>query len=181
MSQGSHTREQIRKQLSLGIEKLIDAVEQALEENQPMEAEQLIAKAGDALTAKAIGEWLLFFDRDDELLRIDGRLYYRLGEPVEKTYSTQRGDVRLRRRVYRPRGVHNGATASPLELSVGMVGGQWTPGCAAAMAYVVQELPERSTAKVAARLGAMSYSYSSFQRLRSAMAEKWVKDRDLFE
>ena len=181
MSQGSHTREEIRKELLPQFEELVDAVYQARQQDSSMDAEDTIAKAGDALSAKAIGQWLLFFDRDDDLIRVDDRLYYRLGEPVEKTYSTKRGDVRLRRHVYRPLGEHNGATVCPLEVSAGMLQGQWTPGCAEAMAYVSQELPERSAAKVAARLGAMSYSYSSFQRLRSVVADQWEKDRDIYE
>ena len=181
MGQGSHTRDKIRKQLLPEFEALVDAVFEARQQESSMEAEENIARTGDALSARAIGQWLLFFDRDDDFVRIDGKIYYRLGGLVEKTYSTKRGDVRLNRHVYRPLGEHNGATACPLELAVGMVQGQWTPGCATAMAYVAQELPERSAAKVAARLGAMSYSYSSFQRIRSVVAEHWEKDRDIFE
>ena len=181
MSQGSHTREDIRKELLPQFEELVDAVYRARQQDSSMKAEDTIAKVGDALSARAIGQWLLFFDRDDDRIRINGKIYYRLGKPVEKTYSTKRGDVRLGRHIYRPLGEHNGATACPMELFVGMVQGQWTPGCAAAMAYAAQELPERSAAKVAARLGAMSYSYSSFQRLRSVVADRWEKDRDIFE
>ena len=181
MSQGSHTRDKIRKELLPQFEALVDAVCEARQKDSSMEDEDKIARAGDELGAKAIGQWLLFFNRDDEFLNIDDQIYYRLNDPVEKTYSTKRGDVRFNRHIYRPLGEHNGATRCPLELSAGMLQGQWTPGCAEAMAYVVQELPERSAAKVAARLGAMSYSYSSFQRLRSVVADQWEKDRDIYE
>ena len=181
MSQGSHTREEIRKELLPQFEELVDAVYLARQQDSSMDAEATIAKVGDVLSARAIGQWLLFFDRDDDLIRVDDRLYYRLGEPVEKTYSTRRGEVRPGRHLYRPLGKHNGATRCPLELSAGLIQGQWTPGCAEAMAYVAQELPERSAAKVAARLGAMDYSYSSFQRVRSVLADRWESDRDIYE
>ena len=181
MSQGSHTREEIRKELLPQFEALVDAVCQSRQKDSSMEAEDYIATAGDALSATAIGQWLLCFDRDDDFVKVNGRLFYRLNHPVEKTYSTKRGEVRLARHIYRRLGEHNGATICPLELSVGMLQGQWTPGCAEAMAYVAQELPERSAAKVAAKLGAMSYSYSSFQRLRSVVAAQWEKDRDIYE
>ena len=181
MSQRSHTRDDIRKELLPQFEELVDVVYEARLKESSMEAEESIAKAGDKLGAKAIGQWLLSFDRDDDFVTIDGKTYYRLGDLVEKSYSTKRGHVRLARHIYRPMGEHNGAMACPLEIAVGMVQGQWTPGCAVAMAYAAQELPERSAAKVAARLGAMAYSYSSFQRLRGVVADKWEKDRDLFE
>ncbi len=181
MSQGSHTREGVRKELLPHFEKLVDTVHRARQQGGSVQAEKTIATAGDALSAKAIGQWLLSFDFADDFVSIEGKTFYRLGEPVEKTYSTMRGEARLPRHVYRPLGEHNGQTVCPLELSVGMVQGQWTPGCAEAMAYVAQELPERSAAKVAAKLGAMGYSFSSFQRVRSVVAERWEKDRDIFE
>lgn len=180
MNRRSHIRDQVRKELLPQFEELVDAVCKARREESSMEAEEHIAKAGDALSAKAIGQWLLSYDRDDDEVKIDGKIYYRL-DCVEKTYSTMRGEVRIERHIYRQRGIHNGPTASPLELDVGMVQGQWTPGCAEAICYAAQELPERSAAKVAAKLGAMRYSYSSFQRLRSVVGEKWEVDREIFE
>src|SRR5690554_4447649 len=72
-------------------------------------------------------------------------------------------------------------SSNTVELLVGMVQGQWMPGCAVSMAYTAQELPERNAAKVASKLGAMSYSASSFKRVIRALGAGWENDRDLFE
>ena len=108
MSQRSHTRDDIRKELLPQFEELVDVVYEARLKESSMEAEESIAKAGDKLGAKAIGQWLLSFDRDDDFVTIDGKTYYRLGDLVEKSYSTKRGHVRLARHIYRPMGEHNG-------------------------------------------------------------------------
>ena len=127
MRQGSHSREEIRNHLLPFFENLVDEVHRARQEEAKMQSEATIAKRGDELAAEAIGQWLISFDRDDKRLSINGELYYRLNKPVEKTYATSRGKVRISRHLYRPKGVHNGAVACPMELSVGLVQGQWTP------------------------------------------------------
>lgn len=181
MSSESHERNEIRKQLLPFFEDIIDRVLRGRMSKHPRESELDIARASDRLGAKAIGQWLLGYDTDAALIRVDGKRHYRLGKPVEKTYHTQRGKVRLLRRVYRPSGEHNGAIVCPLEVRVGMVRGEWTPGCAEAMAYVAQELPERAAAKVAEKLGAMGYSYNSFKRVARTLGERWEADRDIYE
>lgn len=181
MSQDSHEREEIRKQLLPLFEKLVDTVVEARTGNNTMQAEQNIARAGDQLGAEAIGQWLVSHDIDARHIEADGQLHYRMSEAVEKTYHTRRGRVRLLRHVYRPSGEHNGSIVCPLEVRVGMVRGQWTPGCAEAMAYVAQELPERAAAKVATKLGAMDYSHNSFKRVARTLGECWEADRDTYE
>jgi hypothetical protein len=172
MSRESHDRDEIRKELLPFFEELVDTVIAARQGGESMQAEEDIAQAGDRLGAQAIGQWLASHDTDAPHVEIDGKLHYKMGDAVAKTYNTKRGGVRLSRHVYRPSGEHNGSTACPLELEVGMVGGQWTPGCAEAMAYVAQELPERAAAKVAAKLGAMDYSHNSFKRLARTLGER---------
>ena len=71
---------------------------------------------------------------------IDGDEHYWIGRKP-KTYCSTRGEVTVERNVYRPRGVHNGAQACPLELQVGMVGGKWTPNCANDMAFLAARVP----------------------------------------
>ena len=181
MSQESHDRDEIRKELLPYFEQLVDAVVDARHAKEPMQAEQAIATAGDQLGAQSIGQWLLGQDLDCDLISVEGKLHYRLGLPVEKTYRTVRGPVRLARHVYRPSGEHNGRIACPLELRVGMVSGQWTPGCAEAMAYAAAELPERCAATVAKKLGAMAYSHNSFKRVARRLGERWEDGRDLYE
>ena len=181
MSQESHERDEIRKQLLPFFEELVDTVVEARSGTDTMQTEQEIAHAGDRLGAHAIGQWLSSHDVDAGHIEVDGQLYYRMSEPVEKTYHTRRGRVRLMRHVYRPSGEHNGRIVCPLEVGVGMVGGQWTPGCAEAMAYVAQELPERAAAKVATKMGAMDYSHNSIKRVARTLGECWEVDRDTYE
>lgn len=181
MSRESHERDEIRKELLPFFEELVDTVMAARQDGGSMQVEEDIARAGDRLGAQAIGQWLVGFDTHARHIEVDGELHYKMGDAVAKTYHTRRGGVRLSRHVYRPSGEHNGSIVCPLEANVGMVGGQWTPGCAEAMAYVAQELPERAAAKVAAKLGAMDYSHNSFKRLARALGERWEADRDAYE
>lgn len=181
MVQQSHERDEIRKQLQPFFEDLIETVIQARSSEEPRITELKIARAGDRLGAEAIGRWLLGYDLDASLINVDGACHYRMSKPVEKTYHTQRGEVRLARHVYRPSGEHNGAIVCPLEARVGMVHGEWTPGCAEAMAYIAQELPERAASKVAQKLGAMAYSFNSFKRVARTLGARWEADRDQYE
>lgn len=181
MKKESHDRQAIRKRLLPQFEEVVDAVLKAHAVEDSTKAELEIARAGDRLGAEAIGQWLTGFDLDAPRIEVDGKSHYRLGAPVDKTYQTQRGEVRIMRRVYRPSGEHNGAIVCPLEVRVGMVGGQWTPGCAEAMAYVAQEVPERAAAKIAQKMGAMDYSSSSFKRVARTLGERWEAERDRWE
>ncbi len=181
MSQESHDREEIRKQLLPFFEELVDSVMVAGTNAASMHAEKSIAEASDRLGAQAVGRWLLRYDMDARLIEVDGALHYLLRDAVEKTYHTMRGPVRIARHVYRPSGEHNGSVVCPVEVRTGMIGGQWTQGCAEAMAYVAQELPERAAAKVAAKLGAMGYSHNSFKRVARTLGECWEDERDVYE
>lgn len=66
MSQGSHTREEVRKELLPQFSGLVDTVFRARQKDSFLEAEDNIAKAGDVLRATAIGQWLLLFHRKDD-------------------------------------------------------------------------------------------------------------------
>ena len=79
MSQGSHTRDKIRKELLPQFEALVDAVCEARQKDSSMEAEDNIAKLGDALSAMAIGQWLLLFDREDDVVNVNAQIYARRG------------------------------------------------------------------------------------------------------
>ena len=62
-----------------------------------------------------------------------------------------------------------------------MVDGTFTPRAAEAMAYAAGEMPERTAAKMASKLGPITYSASSFKRIARSVAEHWERDRERFE
>lgn len=182
MSQGSHEREEIRNHLLPYFEQLVDEVYQARQQtDEPMETEEAIARCGDELSAEAIGRWLADCDLEASHIEVGGDVYYRLGQSAEKTYKTVRGDVRISRHRYRKQGEHNGPTVCPLELRCGMVESTFTPRAGEAMAYAAAEMPERNAADMAAKLGAMTYSPSSFKRVARSVATRWERDRERFE
>jgi hypothetical protein len=142
--------------------------------------EERIFELADEFGRAALKGFLKRFDTPQPRVMIDGEEHYWIGRKP-KTYCSTRGEVTVERNVYRPRGVHNGSQACPLELRAGMVGGKWTPNCADDMAFLAARVPEREAAEIGGRVGSLSYSAPSFQRVTRWLGERWEADRDIYE
>jgi hypothetical protein len=94
-------------------------------------------------------------------------------------YLSTFGVVRLWRRLYRDR--RNGPTVSPLERSVGIVEGFWTPQAAKLAALAVSDMTPHRAEGFFAAFGAMTPSKSSLDRLPKALSERWEANRLEFE
>jgi hypothetical protein len=134
----------------------------------------------DQFGRTALEGFLARFDIPQDRVMIDGAEHYRI-DRKPKSYRSTRGEVTVERDVYRKLGVHNGPQACPLELRVGMVEGQWTPNCADNMAFLAARVPEREAAEIGARIGSMSYSAPSFQRVARHLGEAWEDERETYE
>lgn len=118
--------------------------------------------------------------RDEPRLWIGGVPHRRAGLSVA-TYYTLAGPATVSRWRYRPEGKRRAATVDPIAVRVGAVRGTWLPATAEAMAFLVQQGPQREAERTAQMLHVLPYSDSSFHRVTQALGERWVTHRDAIE
>lgn len=118
--------------------------------------------------------------RDEPRLWIGDVLHVRVA-PVATTFYGLAGPVAVTRWRYRPADAPHADTVDPVALRVGAVRGTWLPATAEAMAFLVQQSPQREAERTAQVLGVLPYSDSSFHRVTQAMGDRWAAHRDAIE
>jgi hypothetical protein len=120
----------------------------------------------------ALQQVLRAADVDAPRIRIGGREFFRAYRG-ETEYASAVGPLRVERTLYRER--RNGPTVDPVAIKLGLVAKTWLPGAAAQMAALLATGPSREATKLAADLGRLPYSRSSFERVGHAVAECYVE------
>jgi hypothetical protein len=132
-----------------------------------------------AAEAEVMGEELGRFDIDAPAVDIDGVPHRRVLRSSQ-TYMTAAGPVSVERTLYSTR--QDGERAVPaLELRAGIVEGYFTPLAAQHAAWAVAHLTPGESETMFERLGAMTPSKSSLDRLPKALSALWEADRADFE
>jgi hypothetical protein len=126
------------------------------------------------------GPILASMARDEPRLWIGDTLHVRVA-PVTTTFHGLAGPVAVTRWRYRPADDPRAATVDPIALRVGAVRGTWLPATAEAMAFLVQQSPQREAERTAHLLHVLPYSDSSFHRVTQAMGARWAEHRDAIE
>ncbi len=111
---------------------------------------------------------------------VEGTAYRRVLRG-EETYMTAAGPVRVERTLYKDRTDDGERALVPMELKTGIVGGFWTPMAARQAAWVVSQMSPQTAEELFARVGNMTPSKSSLDRLPKLLAERWNDDRKGFE
>lgn len=119
-------------------------------------------------------------DIDAEGILIEGTAYRRVLR-AEETYMTAAGPVRVERALYKDRTDEGERALVPMELKTGIVGGFWTPMAARQAAWVVSQMTPQTAEELFARVGNMTPSKSSLDRLPKLLADRWNDDRKGFE
>lgn len=132
-----------------------------------------------AAEAEALGEELARFDIDVPVVTINGVPHRQVLRCAE-TYFAACGPVRVERSLYSTRQPGERAVC-PLELRAGVIDGRWTPLAAQQAAFAVAHLTPQEAENLFARLGNMTPSKSSLDRLPKALNEAWERSRPLFE
>jgi hypothetical protein len=132
-----------------------------------------------AAEAEAVGEELIRFDIDAPLVEIEG-VPHRQVLRCEETYFAASGPVRIMRSLYSTRQPNERAVC-PVELRAGLVDGRWTPLAAQQAAYAVAHLTPQEAENLFKKLGNMTPSKSSLDRLPKALNEVWEQNRQSFE
>lgn len=118
-----------------------------------------------------------------ERIHVNGREMWAAVES-EGEYMTAAGPIRVPRFLYRE--VRNGPTFDAVAARLGMVDGNWLPGAASQMAYLLQMGTSREAEETARQLGRLPYSRSSFERVGHVVGEHYVNchadiDQELIE
>jgi hypothetical protein len=111
---------------------------------------------------------------------IDGKTHRRVLRQSQ-TYMTAAGEVVVERALYKDRTDGQGRCVSPMELQIGVVGDFWTPRAAQQALWVVTQMTPKKSEEMLKRVGNMSPSKSSLDRLPKLLSERWEGDRESFE
>jgi len=138
--------------------------------------EQQLRERFRAAEAEVMGEELARFDIDLPVVQIDGEPHRRVLRSSQ-TYMTASGPVALERTLYSRREDGERAVAA-LELRAGIVEGYFTPWAAQQAAWAVAHLTPQESETMFQRLGAMTPSKSTLDRLPKALSALWEEDRE---
>ena len=112
---------------------------------------------------------------------VDGVRYMAQWPKTRGEYTTATGVIHPLRTTYRARGGHGGLTIVPLELRLGLVGGNWTPLAAQVAGEFIAAVPSAKAAELLAKLGGMAPSASHLDRLPKILQGRWEKERVVLE
>jgi hypothetical protein len=132
-----------------------------------------------AAEAEFVAEELVRLDIDAPAVEIDGVAHRRVLRCAQ-TYMTAAGPVTVERTLYSTRQDDERAVCA-MELRAGIVEGYFTPLAAANAAWAVAHLTPGESEALFARMGGMSPSKSTLDRLPKALSERWEADRVGFE
>jgi len=119
-------------------------------------------------------------DIDAAAVEIAGKVHRRVLR-AEQTYLTTAGPVIVERWLYRERDDDTARSVSPMELRLGIVGEFWTEKAAQQALWTVAQMTPQKSEEAFQRIGSMSPSKSSLDRLPKLIAERWEADREVHE
>lgn len=165
----------------------VERLSQFLEERRttavPVEDWDLFEERTRALFAEAeaecVGRELALLDVKAPVILIDG-IAHRFVLRCEEEYFTAAGPVRVERNLYSTREEGERAVC-PMELRAGIIEGRWTRMAARQATWVVAHLTPQEGEDLFGKLGRMTPSKSTLDRLPKQLSERWEGDRVRFE
>ena len=119
-------------------------------------------------------------DVEADAIEVEGRVLRRTLRSAQ-TYMTAAGPVSVERWLYKDRSDPTAYALAALDLKLGIVEGFWTTRAAEQASWVVTQMVPQKAEELFARVGNMSPSKSSLDRLPKAMGERWEQDREAYE
>lgn len=119
-------------------------------------------------------------DVDAEAVMIDGVEHRRVLRETE-TYMTTMGSVKVERTLYKDHTDPSERAVAALEPRLGIVGGFWTPEAAKQATWVVSQMTPGLGEELLRRVGNMTPSKSTLDRLPKEIHAHWEDDRKAFE
>lgn len=127
-----------------------------------------------------VGEQMARLDVDADAVVIAGKVHRRVLRQSQ-TYMTSAGEVVVERTLYKDRTDEDGRCVSPMELTLGVVGDFWTPRAAEQALWVATQMTPKKGEELFKRVGNMTPSKSSIDRLPKLVNEVWENDRAALE
>ena len=119
-------------------------------------------------------------DIDAEAVRIEG-IDHRKVLRASETYMTTMGPVSVERTLYKDRTDPGARAIAAMEPRLGIMGGFWTQEAAKQAMWVVSQMTPALSEELFERVGNMTPSKSSLDRLPKELHEAWQDDRKTFE
>lgn len=132
------------------------------------------------LERELLHEELVRADVDVEAIEVEGVVYRRVVR-CEDTYFTAAGPVRVERTLYKDRTDAEARSICPMELRLGIIAARWTQQAAELATWVVAQMTPALAEELLARVGNMTPSKSTLDRLPKQIHEVWEGDRTALE
>ncbi len=127
---------------------------------------------------EVLAQELARLDMDVPAVIVDGIVHTQVIRG-EAPYLCRAGEVRVERSLYRAAG--EDFSICPMELRAGIVEGYWTPWAAMLAVWAVAHLTAAETEELFGRVGGMTPSRASLDRLPRAVNLRWEDQRETFE
>lgn len=128
-----------------------------------------------AIERENMAQELARYDLNAERIQV-GNQVYRRGQLSQESYGSASGPITVERYLYHAEG-DSRTTICPLELRAGLIEGAWTQLAGEQMAFVVALLTAANAEKLLAKMGNMSPSRSSLERLPKKLSDHWEAHR----
>jgi len=127
-----------------------------------------------------VGEVMRASDVDADAIEIEGRVHRRVLRSAQ-TYMTAAGEVTVERWLYKDRRDPTAHALAALDRKLGIVEGFWTQRAAEQASWVVSQMTPQAAEKLFERVGNMTPSKSSLDRLPKALGDRWEANRESYE
>ena len=125
-----------------------------------------------------LGEELARGDIDAEAVEVGGVEYRRAVRSIGR-YQTAAGEVCVERTLYRRRkDGESGSSFAALDRNLGIIDGRWTPMAAKQGAWLVAQMTPAASEELLERMGNMTPSKSSLERLPKTLQDDWADSKD---
>lgn len=129
---------------------------------------------------EAMGEALVAADEPSNAVVLEGRTCRRV-LTESQTYMTAAGPVAVRRGLFKDRTRPQERAFAAMDKRLGVIDGFWTPKAGREALWLVTQMVPEKAAQALSRLGGMSPSKSSLDRLPKALSARWEEHRDKLE
>jgi len=125
------------------------------------------------LERELLAEELARADVDAAAIEVEGVSYHRSVRSIGR-YQTAAGEVEVERTLYRSRGKGQDTRSfAALDRNLGIIDGRWTPMAAMQASWLVAHMTPGLSEELLKRLGTMTPSRSSLDRLPKALQKTW--------
>ena len=132
------------------------------------------------LERELVTEELARADVDTDVVLMNGS-EHRRALRAEQRYMTASGEVRVERTLYKDRSDPAAQAVCPLETNAGIVAGFWSPVAAEQSLWIVSQMTPKLGEELLKRMGNMTPSKASLDRLPKEIAERWEENRETFD